>query len=84
MTQAARAPRWGLHLAAALLVAVAHAGRLAGALRELGRAPRARELHLYEGGGHRPRTLSGSGERAEAFLQRVADLHPAITRLQTP
>ncbi len=54
-------------------VPIAHAERLDAAVR----APPAWEYHRYEGGGHRPRTLAGSRERAEAFLQRVADLPPA-------
>ena len=58
-------------------VPIAHAERLDAAARALGRGPAAWELHRYEGGGHRPRTLAGSRERAEAFLRRVADLPPA-------
>lgn len=55
-------------------VAVAHGDRLAQAVRALGGAEPRLEYHRYPGGGHRPRTLAGSRERAEAFLQRVA--HP--------
>ncbi|HEV2146755.1 MAG TPA: prolyl oligopeptidase family serine peptidase [Longimicrobiaceae bacterium] len=60
-------------------VPVAHADRLAEAVRALGPAAPDFEYHRYPGGGHRPRTLHGSRERAEAFLQRVADL-PAARR----
>ena len=55
-------------------VPIAHAERLAEAVRAAGREPAAWDYHRYEGGAHRPRTLAGSRERAEAFLQRVADL----------
>lgn len=58
-------------------VPIAHAEHLDAAVRALGRGPAAWEYHRYEGGGHRPRTLVGSRERAEAFLRRVADLPPA-------
>jgi predicted esterase len=57
-------------------VAIAHAERLAQALHESRRDPASWEYHRYEGGGHRPRTLAGSRERAEAFLQRIAALPP--------
>jgi dipeptidyl aminopeptidase/acylaminoacyl peptidase len=60
-------------------VPIAHAERLDAAVRALGRGPAAWEYHRYPGGGHRPRTLAGSRERAEAFLRRVADL-PAERR----
>jgi dipeptidyl aminopeptidase/acylaminoacyl peptidase len=55
-------------------VPIAHAERLDAAVRALGRDRASWEYHRYPGGGHRPRTLAGSRERAEAFLRRVADL----------
>ncbi|HEU0076384.1 MAG TPA: prolyl oligopeptidase family serine peptidase, partial [Longimicrobiaceae bacterium] len=57
-------------------VPIAHAERLDAAVRALGGGATAWELHRYQGGGHRPRTLAGSRERTEAFLRRVADLPP--------
>jgi dipeptidyl aminopeptidase/acylaminoacyl peptidase len=58
-------------------VPITHAEHLDAAVRALGRPSAAWEFHRYEGGSHRPRTLVGSRERAEAFLRRVADLPPA-------
>ncbi|HEV3051684.1 MAG TPA: prolyl oligopeptidase family serine peptidase, partial [Longimicrobium sp.] len=52
-------------------VPIVHSERLMDALTRLGRTGPLWELHRYPGGGHRPHTLLGAQQRAEAWLQQV-------------
>lgn len=52
-------------------VPIAHSERLADALARIGRTPPLWEINRYPGGGHRPHTLIGAQQRAEAWLERV-------------
>ncbi|HEX2076927.1 MAG TPA: prolyl oligopeptidase family serine peptidase [Longimicrobium sp.] len=65
-------------------VPIAHSERLADALVRIGRTAPLWEIHRYPGGGHRPHTLRGAQERAEAWLQHAvasgaAPLRPTLT-----
>jgi len=52
-------------------VPIVHSERLMGALARIGRTGPLWEMHTYPGGGHRPHTLVGAQQRAEAWLQSV-------------
>lgn len=65
-------------------VPIVHSQTLADALARRGRTSPLWELHTYPGGGHRPHTLPGARDRAEAWLQHVVASGAAPPRPATP
>ena len=65
-------------------VPIVHSERLADAFARAGRAAPLWELNRYPGGGHRPHTLRGARQRAEAWLQRTVASGAAPSRPPLP